>query len=409
MDASERDTPQRRCPRDRRILDVQMAGDVQVDVCSECDGVWLDPGEVTEIFPDFPVDSLHARPLTSCRTFAVYPCVACHRGSLVPNYFGVGRNRFEVDVCDQCGGLWLDVRMMKSLGRQRRSLEDPDSGSAAPEVPATSVMSESTAELPASAFESVASGATAQAPISDSGVRAPMISFPKHPREWFVTLTGIPVELSNPCRIVPYASIALVLSCIVGFLFTWFGDSEAIVREYALIPSALQSGEVYRLVTGMFLHASVAHIGMNLFFLYTFGDNLEEKYGPITYLALYFAAGIAGGLVSCADGLVTDPDLPRVGASGAVSGLLGAYLLTFPRTRILMAIPFVKFVPIVLRWPVWIYLIIWAGANWIGYQNQKELGVYAIDHVAHLVGFAVGVVAGAFAALGRTRLPGIEG
>ena len=338
--------PQRFCPADGHPLKLQMMEGVPVDVCHECDGVWLDPGEISEIAPGFRLTDLrppHPSPLV---LRAVMTCPACRKGSLIPVYYGRYRRRFELDVCNRCAGLWLELGLMRELGRRGNA--------------------ESTT-VPA---------ATYRADRPGTGV-----GLPGNPREWFPVLTGLPLEASNPCRIFPL--VTWLLGRPTGWIFENFG----------VIPADVAQGEYYRFFTAMFLHANVWHLLANLFFLYTFGDNLEERYGALPYLTLYAICGVTGGLLSC---LWMPGEAPRIGASGAISGLLGAYLIAFPRTRILMGIPFVRFLPIIFRVPVWVFLLVWLGTNVIGWLLQVKHGssVYAVDYVAHLGGFAMGLVGG---------------
>jgi len=193
----------------------------------------------------------------------------------------------------------------------------------------------------------------------------------------------------------------VVLGCVGLFLVSiqGFAVTESAATQYGLLPSALARGEYYRLLTAMFLHGNLPHLLINLFFLYTFGDNLEERYGALRYLLLYLACGLVGGLASSGLGLAEQMDTPRIGASGAISGLLGAYLVSFPRTRLVMAIPFFRFLPLVIRWRVWAFLLMWVGLNIIGWTQQQ--GYYSVDYLAHLGGFVTGVVAGGALVLAR--------
>ncbi len=144
------------------------------------------------------------------------------------------------------------------------------------------------------------------------------------------------------------------------------------------------------LFASMFLHAGLAHLGGNLLMLWIYGDNVEHRLGRLPFLAAYLAAGVAGTLGFAA--LASDPAVPMVGASGAISGVLGAYLALFPRNRVRVFVALFPFVfgvrlvpaPVVLG----VYLLL---------DNVLPVLVGAegsVAHGAHLGGFAAGLAVG---------------
>jgi membrane associated rhomboid family serine protease len=132
-----------------------------------------------------------------------------------------------------------------------------------------------------------------------------------------------PRSMANVTPVVTYGLIAA--NAIVYFMQT-----QNVIRDfdYYLYAPSVANGEWYRLVTSMFLHASILHIGSNMLVLYWVGPQLETRYGPARYLALYMGAGIAGGLGS----FLLEPHVPVVGASGAIFGLFGAIAVVLLRT-----------------------------------------------------------------------------
>jgi membrane associated rhomboid family serine protease/Zn-finger nucleic acid-binding protein len=380
----------RLCPRDRHPLKEQLLHGVQVDACHECGGVWLDKGEMEQISPGFVAGSQKALQLGFPRAYAAQRCPGC-RGGLLPRFFARGRERVEVDICVRCGGTWLDVIDMQQLNVLGPKRLGTGSG---PEDRARRAAAAGT--LTASA---AAGGAAVKA---ERGV-----GFPRRASEWFVALTGMPLELGNPCSIFPYVTWTLIALNTSFFLLQALlaGPSGSeVFKDYGLIPARLQEGEIYRLLTAMFLHANIFHLAGNLFFLYTFGDNIEERHGAVPYLLLYLACGFLGGLVSCVLAPEDSVGVPRIGASGAISGILGAYLVAFPRTRLLIGGLFFRFVPLVFRWPVWVFIAFWVLLNAAGWVAQTNMGLYAVDNLAHLGGFAAGL-AGGFLLVLRDRAP----
>ena len=138
------------------------------------------------------------------------------------------------------------------------------------------------------------------------------------------------------------------------------GDSEAFVRTWGLVPARLLDDgpfAAYTLITHMFLHGNLLHIGGNMLFLWVFGDNIEDEFGHIPYLLFYLGTGVLAGLASVA--LRATSDVPGIGASGAISGVLGAYLVLFPlnEVRVVILHPFT--------------VLLWLGSIFL--QNRPEL------------------------------------
>jgi membrane associated rhomboid family serine protease len=144
------------------------------------------------------------------------------------------------------------------------------------------------------------------------------------------------------------------------------------------------------LLSSMFMHAGWLHLGGNMLFLWVFGDNVEHRAGPILYLLIYLASGLVGGLAQILS--ESGSVIPTLGASGAISGVLGAYLVLFPRNRVLVWI---------VRFPVYVPAIVAIGL-WIAFQLVASLGAGAVSdessggvaYLAHFGGFATGLLAG---------------
>src|SRR5260370_13015858 len=127
-------------------------------------------------------------------------------------------------------------------------------------------------------------------------------------------------------------------------------DENAIAR-YAVVPADITAGRhLGTLITSLFLHASILHVGGNMLFLWIFGNNVEDKLGEIKFLVIYFAAGIAGSLLQVY--ITPTSTVPMLGASGAISGILAAYVLYFPPARVLTFILPFCFLPISASLPI---------------------------------------------------------
>jgi membrane associated rhomboid family serine protease len=220
----------------------------------------------------------------------------------------------------------------------------------------------------------------------------------------------IPIHDDNPTTRAPIVTILLIAASIVAF--GWFQGLDAIEREWALlslggVPAVITGqttlGASYipdlppqaSLVTLMFLHAGWLHLGFNMLFLWIFGNNVEDRLGHVRFLILYLGAGLAGSLVHVA--LDPSSTVPIIGASGAVSGALGAYLLLYPFARVRMIVP--PFIFRTFQVPAWVFLIIW-----FVLQGVAAAGDIAIDsvttgepqggvaHPVHVAGFIAGAV-----------------
>jgi membrane associated rhomboid family serine protease len=150
------------------------------------------------------------------------------------------------------------------------------------------------------------------------------------------------------------------------------------------------------LLSSMFMHADLLHIGGNMLFLWVFGDNVEHRAGRILFLLAYLAAGVVGSVAQ----ILSAPDspIPTLGASGAISGVLGAYIVLFPGNRVTVFLfRFLTQVPALVAIGIWIAFQVFANFG-------TPAGVGGVAYLAHIGGFATGVVAGfVFRALPQPR------
>jgi membrane associated rhomboid family serine protease len=153
------------------------------------------------------------------------------------------------------------------------------------------------------------------------------------------------------------------------------------------------------LVSSMFMHGGWLHLLGNMLFLWIFGDNVEHTMNSIVYLAFYLVAGVVGSLAQIA--IEPESLLPSLGASGAISGVLGAYLVLFPTNRVLVVLGyFVTWVPALLAIGLWALLQFVNGVGQIAVTEQTG----GVAYMAHIGGFVAGVVAGSLLrAVGRPR------
>jgi membrane associated rhomboid family serine protease len=212
----------------------------------------------------------------------------------------------------------------------------------------------------------------------------------------------IPLQDDNPSTIKPIITIAFVVACVLVFLWQFslgpvrgqqiiyalgvipavlLGQAE-LPPQLALVPPAMTT------LTSMFMHGGWMHLIGNMLYLWIFGDNVEDSMGHARFVVFYLLCGMAAVFAQA----LPDPssEIPMVGASGAISGVLGAYLLLYPHARVLVAIPFGFFLHTV-RVPAGIVLVLWFGLQLLSnVMTPADAGGVAFR--AHIGGFSAGMV-----------------
>ena len=166
----------------------------------------------------------------------------------------------------------------------------------------------------------------------------------------------IPLRDSQPSRNFPAATVWLIVINVVIFLFEWSLEPFSrnhFVGTYGMVPDAFRP---VTLVTSMFLHGGWMHLIGNMWFLWIYGDNIEDILGRGKYVMFYLACGVAAALVHLFFNLGSR--LPTVGASGAIAGVMGAYVVKYPHARITTLLPIIIFFTTV-ELPAWFILIYW--------------------------------------------------
>jgi membrane associated rhomboid family serine protease len=219
----------------------------------------------------------------------------------------------------------------------------------------------------------------------------------------------LPVGDLNKTRTTPYINWILILANLAIFASYFFRpEREEIVNSYALVPDRWH--DLKTIFTSMFLHGDVAHLLGNMLFLYIAGDNVEDRLGHIPYLIFYFLAGLAGSAAHVVYAVSLHgamASVPTIGASGAISGVMGAYLIFFPRNQIKFILWLIIFVRS-FTLPSWGAIGFWIASQIFMARNQmngigdKETALVAV--FAHLGGFAFGIAVGVLGRLfGKAR------
>jgi len=196
-----------------------------------------------------------------------------------------------------------------------------------------------------------------------------------------------PIKDENPTKSKPVLTVTLIIVNVVVFLAAYFsGQFNQIIDSYGLKPAEMFAGQrLYTVFTSMFLHGGFLHIFGNMLFLWIFGDNIEDL-GRGKFLLVYFGSGI----IACLAQGIWEPSsrVPMIGASGAISGVLGAYIVLYPRARVHTLVGYfgVVKIPAVAFLGFWFVLqVLSASYTLIGVST-------GVAYLAHIGGFVAGML-----------------
>jgi membrane associated rhomboid family serine protease len=342
---------------------------VTIDVCPGCRGIWLDPGELAQLrgaAEDLPgeVDSIASG--TRHLETSTYICPRCQGGFDTFEYApGTG---LYIDRCKDCKGIYLDAGELKKVhtitGRRRLlGLESPAESDRA---------LRETMKRERARHRQRPEDRPSDRRSSGAGVY------------FFQLLTGLPVEVEARRARFPAVTLSLIVICSLVFLLQLLAPGGAywLYNTFAFVPERLfygDPGAIPGLFTGMFLHGGLLHLLGNMYFLWVFGDNVEDRMNRGLFIAFYLLCGIAASLIHGA--MTLRPEIPTLGASGAISGIMGAYLVLYPRRRMYQIFFFMQF-----RVSVAFYLLFWLGLQIL----YTSMGMAGVAWFAHIGGFAAG-------------------
>ncbi|MBD1556421.1 rhomboid family intramembrane serine protease [Vibrio sp. S9_S30] len=328
------------CPKcdNARLEATQYEGE-EIDICLECGGLWFEKNEVNRL-----IDEVNDGPIGECYSEhfgeelgeSEYLCPDCakpmERHHLLQSY------QHEIDICRSCDGSWIDKEELKAV-------------ECSPEL--RKVLGELNQKISWKTY-------------------------------LFQFLTQMPVEYNLKPKILPWCNwVIIALNCIIFSLYSFSDETtDWVIEHLAMTPADILAGkEWWTLFTATFLHGDIMHLAGNMYFLYVVGDNIEDAVGHKKYLALYVFCGIAASLVSFASNM--DGLIPSVGASGAIAGFFGIYLLWFRHASLtFMIVVFQKKISPIL------FFLIWLGFNLFGMVMANQ----GVDYAAHLGGFFAGLL-----------------
>jgi membrane associated rhomboid family serine protease len=201
----------------------------------------------------------------------------------------------------------------------------------------------------------------------------------------------IPLRDVIPSRTTPYITVTIIVINAVAWLFEIGLPRDALslfLQIYGVVPADLRAPT---LITSMFLHGSWAHVLGNMWFLWIFGDNVEDRFGHGRFIVFYLLCGIVAALAQVA--VNPSSTLPTIGASGAIAGVMGAYFVMYPRSRVLTLVPFIIIwdiieLPAIVLLGLWFVLQLFNSSSVAGTAGTHG----GVAFAAHVAGFVIGAI-----------------
>ena len=364
-----------KCPVCGSELLQKRFGDIHVDFCGSCKGVWVATDKLDDLIielletrdiPDAPLDIEKDVVRVADLDEGARMCPVCGREMRKFNY--AYDSNIILDKCEECGGVWADDGEIMRLAVFRKGNPILDR--------LADAIAENSRERVSVRLDSASQrggGWYAFAPK-------------------FILPMGDDLESSS----FPFVTAAIALLNVVVFVWQWFflgGDTaQAFFKRFGLVPANAFAGweHLPSFLTSMFIHVGLFHLFGNMLFLFIFADNIEDKLGHAKFLGLYLLFGLAADFTH----ILSHPDslIPTIGASGAISGIMGAYFVIFPAAKIKTYV-YGKIMDI----PAWFFLGTWFTMQIIFSQLAKSnpLGG-GVAWTAHLGGFVAGVAIALF-------------
>jgi membrane associated rhomboid family serine protease len=194
-------------------------------------------------------------------------------------------------------------------------------------------------------------------------------------------------------RSTPYITYILIAINVLVFLLE-LQNGDAFIQDWAFVPGRFSNdptANIATIFTAMFMHGGWLHLGGNMLYLWIFGDNVEDRFGHFKFLIFYLLTGIAATFAQYY--VMPGSNVPNVGASGAIAGILGAYILMFPQARVQVLVGNqMVAMPALIVLGLWIALQLFSGVGSIAYTDETTQDVGGVAYMAHVGGFVAGVL-----------------
>ena len=365
-----------RCPQCDSGLVKMHYENVQVDYCKECKGVWLDSDEMNDVVDDLVSKDRTKNAVIDLDKLIVGEvrikenhlcCPKCAEAMTKFNY--AYDSNIILDKCESCNGIWTDYNEVMRLAVFRKG---------------NPVLNRMGAAIAKDRGESLNNR------YSDSSSSMSSSS------PWY---TGIGLRIIIPIgddqerNTFPFVVVGIILLNVLIFLFQSFyfqGDAiRSFYFQFGLVPSSAFSSVSggYSFLTSMFIHGSLWHLLGNMLFLWIFADNIEDRLGHFKFILIYLVCGLSADFLHVA--LNQHSQIPCIGASGAISGMMGAYFVLYPAAKIKTIV-----YGAIMDIPALVYL-----AGWLGFQiffavMESGRSGGGVAWLAHIGGFAAGAAVG---------------
>ncbi len=360
-----------RCPHCKNALRQIRYKSLVLELCFKCRGIWFDEGKflpVVHYIRDTDETSPEGRKLFKKRSVqrldkvdeAGRLCPKC--GRLMRKFNYASDSNVILDRCDGCGGIWADAGEVQRIARYLKA--DPEA-------------------------DAVGRGLAELSAMSQDGLG---VNWPAY--LLFVPRAIVPLADDTPRQRLPIVTVLLIAVCTVTFAYelSLGEDLGAFFNRFGFFTDNFFS---LGLVTSMFLHKGVLYLTGNMLFLWLFGDNVEDRFGHVKFLIFYLCGHIAGSFLHSifSAGL----SVPTIGASGAISAVLGAYLVFYPAANIRAF-----FLYRIVELPVYLFFGAWFAFQLLDAVLAKTGAATEVAWFAHVGGFIFGAVVAFFC---RIRKP----
>jgi len=302
-------------------------------------------------------------------------CPICRRPMRVVTLEVEGQE-IELDVCRRCQEIWFDPRELEALPHHTRSEELP------PEA------------REAIALEKIKNVGRDESEILDFGGTGDWSGL-KNPFQYLAVVLGLPVESeAPPLQRLPLVTWGLILVCVAVFMLELFCGLDAETLGFIPAKFARFCGATW--ITSMFMHGGIWHLVGNMYFLYTFGDNVEDELGKLRYLGFVLLSGFSATLLFWA--LRPASEIPCVGASGFISGVIAMYAVLYPDVKLITRLRIY-----LIGLPAWLMFLIWMLMQLLMTVLTHNSEPGGVAYAAHLGGAIPGIVCGIAMRIARRR------
>jgi len=353
-------SPELTCPGCGKPMSANPFQGMEVDFCAHCGGFWFDRGELSQAVSGATPDQLAEQVEFNSTTPSRRYCPQCR---VLLSEVNLSELDIRVDKCLACDGLYLDrgeFKKGKNLFQHRRNL-----------------LSIQARHLQQSKPQH------AKIPVESDDTHL-IVSGESDSEFVFQFLTGLPLELDSKQKLFsPVITCLIVINAALLISSLFRAD---MITRFGMVPNQIMQGEtLFTLISSMFLHGGILHFLGNMYFLFVAGDDVEEAFG----IPFFIFAYVFGGLAASALHIAFDPTstIPCVGASGAISAVLGSYFAMFPGRRFLIRWFYFWTYNIKFTIPAWAYLGFW----FILQIVYASFGLPGVAWYAHAGGFFAGI------------------